>query len=130
MKKQSGFTKHTWLSPPEISLKEILLQNSGPTEAGSLPIESLIEIIQYYKKELNGIKEELHKARIADNGTIEPYRIRCDEVCELLKISARTLKKWQKNGLIPFVKIGKYTFYNPDDLEQKLEQNYIRKPQG
>lgn len=40
------------------------------------------------------------------------------EVCELLKISHRTLQSYRDNGTLPYSQIGRKCYYNASDVEQ------------
>lgn len=40
------------------------------------------------------------------------------EVCELLKISKRTLQTYREKGLLPFSQIGHKMYYRPQDVEK------------
>lgn len=42
------------------------------------------------------------------------------EVCELLKISKRTLQTYREKGLMPFSQIGHKMFYRPQDVERMI----------
>ena len=42
------------------------------------------------------------------------------EVCEILKISQRTLQEYRNNGVLPFSCIKHKMFYKPDDVERLL----------
>lgn len=42
------------------------------------------------------------------------------EVCEILKISQRTLQEYRNNGVLPFSCIKHKMFYKPDDVEKLL----------
>lgn len=43
------------------------------------------------------------------------------EVCELLKISKRTLQTYREKGLMPFSQIGHKIFYRPQDVERVID---------
>lgn len=40
------------------------------------------------------------------------------EVCELLKISKRTLQTYREKGLLPFSQVGHKMYYRPQDVEK------------
>lgn len=40
------------------------------------------------------------------------------EVCELLKISKRTVQTYREKGLLPFSQIGHKMYYRPQDVEK------------
>jgi hypothetical protein len=86
--------------------------------------ESLFDMIFSNALELNKLKDALNRAQLSEAEKLKRRLIGSKKVCELLKISDRTLKTWRKEGIIPFIKIGKNVYYNPGDLEEKLEKNY------
>ena len=43
------------------------------------------------------------------------------EVCEFLRIKARQLYAWRKEGLIPYIKIGHALRFRMSDIERALE---------
>ena len=45
------------------------------------------------------------------------------EVCELLKISHRTLQSYRDNGTLPYSQIGRKCYYKALDVEQLLNQS-------
>jgi len=45
------------------------------------------------------------------------------EVCELLKISHRTLQSYRDNGTLPYSQIGRKCYYKVSDVEQLLNQS-------
>ena len=89
--------------------------------------ESLLDVIFRDAYEFHKLKERLVLIRLTEVEKLRQHLISSKKVCELLRISERTLKTWRKEGIIPFIKIGKNAFYNPRELEAKLEQNYGRK---
>ncbi|ETK02262.1 hypothetical protein N425_05325, partial [Tannerella sp. oral taxon BU063 isolate Cell 2] len=52
------------------------------------------------------------------------------EVCERLKLSARTLQEYRSRGLLAFYKIGGKILYKQSDLQAMLDRHYnpIQKP--
>ncbi|GHU57808.1 hypothetical protein FACS189411_12150 [Bacteroidia bacterium] len=49
-----------------------------------------------------------------------------NEVCELLKISRRTLQAYRDNGIIPFSQIGHKCYYKAFDIEQIINEQQIK----
>lgn len=43
-----------------------------------------------------------------------------DEVCSILRISNPTLLKWCKNGVVPFLKVGRNVRFYRNDIENFL----------
>lgn len=46
------------------------------------------------------------------------------EVCEILRISKRTLQVYREKGLLPFTRIKNKFFYKPEDVQNMLESSY------
>ena len=46
------------------------------------------------------------------------------EVCQLLKISKRTLQSYRDNGILPFSQIGGKIYFRANDIEDHLNRNY------
>ena len=49
------------------------------------------------------------------------------QVCELLKISSRTLQTYRDTGVLPFSQIGRKCYYKAIDIEQFINQQQIKK---
>lgn len=48
------------------------------------------------------------------------------EVCEILKISKRTLQTYRDHGVLPFSQIGHKTYYRPQDVERVINNLKIK----
>jgi hypothetical protein len=48
-------------------------------------------------------------------------------VCELLKISLRTLQSYRDNGTLPFSQIGHKCYYKTSDIEEFINQQIKNK---
>ena len=46
------------------------------------------------------------------------------EVCEVLRISKKTLQVYRAKGILPFSRIKNKLFYKPEDIRRLLELNY------
>lgn len=46
------------------------------------------------------------------------------EVCEILRISKKTLQVYRAKGILPFSRIKHKIFYKPEDVRRLLESNY------
>lgn len=46
------------------------------------------------------------------------------EVCEVLRISKKTLQVYCAKGILPFSRIKNKIFYKPEDIRRLLELNY------
>jgi hypothetical protein len=49
-----------------------------------------------------------------------------DEVCELLKISQRTLQSYRDTGVLPYSQIGHKYYYKAFDIEQTTNKQRIK----
>lgn len=47
-----------------------------------------------------------------------------EEVCELLKLSSRTLQEYRSNGALAYYKIGGKILYKQSDIQAMLERHY------
>lgn len=47
-----------------------------------------------------------------------------EEVCELLKLSTRTLQEYRSNGTLDYYKIGGKILYKQGDIQAMLERHY------
>ena len=48
-----------------------------------------------------------------------------EEVCQVLKITKRTLQQYRDDGVIPFVALPGKMLYRESDLRAALEKNYV-----
>ena len=46
------------------------------------------------------------------------------EVCQLLKISKRTLQSYRDNGILPFSQVSGKIYFKASDIEEHLENHY------
>lgn len=46
------------------------------------------------------------------------------DVCEVLRISKKTLQVYRGKGILPFSRIKHKLFYKPEDVRRLLESNY------
>jgi excisionase family DNA binding protein len=49
-----------------------------------------------------------------------------EDVCHLLLISKRTLQSYRDRGILPFAQIGRKIYYKSEDLDDYLNQHYIK----
>lgn len=49
-----------------------------------------------------------------------------EEVCHVLMISNRTLQSYRDRGILPFAQIGRKIYYKSSDIEEYLDQHYIK----
>ena len=64
--------------------------------------------------------EELKKVRNDEN----TKWLTSEQVCEILKISKKTLQNYRDKGIIPFAKLANRTYYKKSDIERCLESHY------
>ena len=50
-----------------------------------------------------------------------------EDVCELLKISSRTLQSYRDTGILPYSQIGRKCYYRVSDIENLINQSQIKK---
>ena len=48
-----------------------------------------------------------------------------EEVCQVLKITKRTLQQYRDDGVIPFIALPGKMLYRESDLRAVLEKNYV-----
>ncbi|MBA7489354.1 MAG: helix-turn-helix domain-containing protein [Prevotella sp.] len=51
-----------------------------------------------------------------------------EEVCQLLRLSTRTLQEYRDNGTIAYYKIGGKILYRQSDIQTMLERHYYPVP--
>ena len=71
---------------------------------------------------LDEIREGLHKP-VNPSPTQERYLTNA-EVCDLLKVSRRTLQRYRDEGRIAFSQVGATIRYKAADVERFLHDNY------
>ena len=71
---------------------------------------------------LDEIREGLHK-QVNPSPTQERYLTNA-EVCDLLKVSRRTLHRYRDEGRIAFSQVGATIRYKAADVERFLHDNY------
>jgi excisionase family DNA binding protein len=65
---------------------------------------------------------------IFENPQIEQPKkwLTSDDVCNLLIVSKRTLQTYRDNGILPFAQIGRKIYYKASDIDEYLDQHYIK----
>ena len=64
--------------------------------------------------------------RISKINPLEDTWLDTQEVCQLLKISKRTLQSYRDNEILPYSKIGGKIYFKASDIEQHLEKHYTK----
>ena len=85
-----------------------------------IPNEELKELINKVKAIEDKLDQIIAKDPLNDKWLTIP------EVCELLKISPRTLQNYRDNGLISFSQIGSKIYFKARDIQEYLEKHYIK----
>ena len=80
--------------------------------------------IQLFVQLMEGVLKKLERYCASARPTL------AGEVCERLKLSARTLQEYRSRGLLAFYKIGGKILYKQSDLQALLDRHYnpIQKP--
>ena len=55
-----------------------------------------------------------------------PTILSSKDVCEILKISPRTLWTYRRNRMLAFMQIGRKIYYNVSDIETYLMKHHIK----
>lgn len=71
---------------------------------------------------LDEIREGLHKQ--VNPSPIQEQYLTNAEVCDLLKVSRRTLQRYRDEGRIAFSQVGATIRYKAADVERFLHDNY------
>jgi len=74
------------------------------------------------REDVASIKEALFSTKFVVRNWIGQ-----DEVCDLLKVTPRTLLTYREKGIIPYSQIGGKYFYRLSDIENHLDRHAIRK---
>lgn len=88
-------------------------------------MEAIIIAKQEYDQilvKLDEIREGLHKQ--VNPSPIQERYLTNAEVCDLLKVSRRTLQRYRDEGRIAFSQVGATIRYKAADVERFLRDNY------
>jgi hypothetical protein len=73
------------------------------------------------KEDIESIKQALFSPQfVVRNWTDQ------DVICDILKVTPRTLSTYREKGSIPFSKIGGRYYYRLSDIEQYLDQHVVK----
>jgi len=77
--------------------------------------------------------EELHAFRVAlvkdlqeilsQSDPLQNQWVQESEAAKMLSMAKSTLKEYRKKGLIPFSKLGDFTYYSVLEIHKQLEKN-------
>lgn len=80
--------------------------------------EAFLEIVQKLDEIKAKVNEEKSKQPLTD------VWLDNQQVCDLLKISIRTLQTYRDEGTISFSQIGSKIYYKASDIENHLNKHY------
>lgn len=80
--------------------------------------EAFHEIINKLEEIKTKVSEEKGKQPLSDTWLDNT------QVCDLLKISSRTLQTYRDEGIISFSQIGSKIYYKASDIETHLNKHY------
>jgi len=85
-------------------------------------IENMEEFYRRLVEKMDNINKKLD-GRINTKQLSEIW-LDIQEVCQLLKISKRTLQSYRDNGILPFSQIGGKIYFRANDIEEHLHRHY------
>lgn len=86
------------------------------------------EAFQKLMNKIDGIETRFHEmAKKAFNPMSEAW-LDNQEVCELLKISKRTLQTYRDDKMLPYSQINHKIYYRVSDIERFLKKYYCKVP--
>ena len=78
-----------------------------------------------FKQLLNKIdKLESKIDKLSKQNPLDDTWLDIQDVCQLLKISKRTLQSYRDKGVLPFSQNGSKIYYKASDIQQYLDDNY------
>jgi hypothetical protein len=80
------------------------------------------ETFQKLMQQLNAISEKLNKS--SQTSPLTEVWLDNQDVCQLLKVSKRTLQHYRDSGQVPFSQIGAKIYYKASDIEAFLSAHY------
>lgn len=95
-----------------MDIREIMRSNSSGQLLFIVSAQDLIDIIDTsVKKTIQELKESVSKS---NNDNLVPLK----EVAETLNVSRCTLNRWNKDGYLTPIKIGRKVFYRQNDINE------------
>lgn len=95
-----------------MDIREIMRSNSSSQQLFIVSAQDLIDIIDTsVKKTIQELKEGVSKS---NNDNLVPLK----EVAEALNVSRCTLNRWNKDGYLTPIKIGRKVFYRQNDINE------------
>lgn len=93
-----------------MDIREIIRSDSTSQQLFIVSAQELIDIIDTsVKKTIQELKESVSKS---NNDNLVPLK----EVAETLNVSRCTLNRWNKDGYLIPIKIGRKVFYRQNDI--------------
>lgn len=93
-----------------MDIREIMRSNSSSQQFFLINAQDLIDVIDTsVKKTIQELKESVSKS---NNDNLVPLK----EVAETLNVSRCTLNRWNKDGYLIPIKIGRKVFYRQNDI--------------
>jgi excisionase family DNA binding protein len=89
-------------------------------ELVTLTSEAFLQIVSKIDK-LSAILEKNNKSNPLSDTWLD-----IQQVCVLLKVSKRTLQTYRDNNVLPFSQINGKIYFKASDIEEHLEQHYIK----
>ncbi|MFP5155311.1 helix-turn-helix transcriptional regulator [Bacteroides clarus] len=95
-----------------MDIREIMRSNSSSQQLFIVSAQDLIDIIDTsVKKTIQELEESVSKS---NNDNLVPLK----EVAETLNVSRCTLNRWNKDGYLIPIKIGRKVFYRQNDINE------------
>lgn len=95
-----------------MDIREIMRSNSSSQQLFIVSAQDLIDIIDTsVKKTIQELEESVSKS---NNDNLVPLK----EVAETLNVSRCTLNRWNKDGYLTPIKIGRKVFYRQNDINE------------
>lgn len=95
-----------------MDIREIMRSNSTSQQFFLVSAQDLIDVIDTsVKKTIQELKESVSKS---NNDNLVPLK----EVAETLNVSRCTLNRWNKDGYLIPIKIGRKVFYRQNDINE------------
>lgn len=95
-----------------MDIREIMRSNSSNQQLFIVSAQDLIDVIDTsVKKAIQELEESISKS---NNDNLVPLK----EVAETLNVSRCTLNRWNKDGYLVPIKIGRKVFYRQNDINE------------
>lgn len=95
-----------------MDIREIMRSNSSSQQLFIVSAQDLIDVTDTsVKKAIQELEESVSKS---NNDNLVPLK----EVAETLNVSRCTLNRWNKDGYLTPIKIGRKVFYRQNDINE------------